>query len=81
MNNNTMDRMIRDIAGRLLDESKKKEEERETHYMASRLLTAFNELFEITWADVDFAERMMKDRKADRLAGHPWNGDDGRDGY
>ena len=44
--------------------------------MAAKLLRAFNELFAPTWDDVELAERMRRDRKADRLAGHPWNFDE-----
>ena len=74
--NTQMEVLITDTADRLEHEAKRNPENRETHYIAAKLLRAFNELFAPTWDDVELAERMRRDRKADRLAGHPWNGDE-----
>ena len=74
--NTEMEVLITDTADRLEYEAKKSPANRETHYIAAKLLRAFNELFAPTWDDVELAERMRKDRKADRLAGHPWNFDE-----
>ena len=74
--NTQMEVLITDTADRLEHEAKRNHENRETHYMAAKLLRAFNELFAPTWDDVELAERMLRDRKADRLAGHLWNFDE-----
>lgn len=61
--NTQMEVLITDTADRLEYEAKKSPENRETHYMAAKLLRAFNELFAPTLDDVDLAERMRRDRK------------------
>jgi hypothetical protein len=68
--------LVEDVSDRLEYEAINESQNRETHYMAAKLLRAFNDLFAPTWKDVNDAERMRKDREADRKAGFPWIGDD-----
>ncbi len=45
-------------------------------YTAAKILLAFNDLFAPTWSDVEWAERMRRDREEDRRNGRPWNMDE-----
>lgn len=67
---------VTEIAKKLDIEAKATEENRETHYVAAKLLRLFNELFEPDWHDLHFAEQMVKDREEDKRNGRPWLGDD-----
>ena len=68
--------IVNETIEKLEQEVKESEENRETHYIAARLLKGFNEIFAPTWKDLNFAERMRKDREADKRNGHPWLGDE-----
>lgn len=66
---------VEKIADWLAAEAKTNDANREILYMASKLLRAFEDMFAPTWADVEWAEQMRKDREEDRRNGRPWNFD------
>lgn len=67
-----LDEVVEEIADRL---AKGIDANREILYMAAKLLRAFDDMFAPTWADVEWAEQMRKDREEDRRNGRPWNFD------
>lgn len=63
-----------ELCNALEKEARENPVNREAHYTAAKLLRVFNELFDISLRDVEWAEQMIKDREADAANGHPWNG-------
>lgn len=63
-----------ELCNALEKEARENPVNREAHYTAAKLLRAFNELFSISWREVEWAEQMIKDREADAANGHQWNG-------
>ena len=72
----TVECFVKDLVEDLAAEAKTNPDaaKRTMFYNASRLLTAYNELFYMNWQDVEDAEYQIRAREADREAGHPWIG-------
>ena len=60
---------IQELCEKLEKEAIDNPENKEVHYTAAKLLRAFNELFAVTWQDVEYAEEMRKDREREAAEG------------